>query len=275
MKDREQLISMVTDIAYLVIGTLAMVASIAFSFNFFMYNNIHWFWSGVIAVIYVLFLNLIFEGAIALYIKSNKMVLEKRKQRDKDLRRRYTGQIILKRFQGSTILVVWLLLVFYSVISTVGGQYKSLSNANIDQRGGTTLSLNEVSDIEELIQLQKETKQSYLQEMVSINKRMDTVDTMFESSSFRTASKTNEKRIDELRLSIANINKTISNYKKEIIKIKDSSDNIVNGNTYKYFSRIIKVPGFIIQFALSFFPSIVLDFFAPISFAMVIFKRKK
>lgn len=273
--NREQVITLVTDIVYVFIGVLAMIASIAFSYKFLKEScGFNIFWSFILSTIYILFLNLMFEAGIGKFVKSKEMLLEMRKQRDPEMRKRIKNAITKLKVHGYLILVGWLVLVSFSIVSTVGGQYNQLAKIKID----TVDKVNDTSsirDLEDMIALENESKESYLKELEAIEKRMNTVDTMYESASFRTATGKTEKRADTIRKELKTIKSNIKNYKMQIMRIKENATDITNGNVYKYFERIVKVPGFLIQFFLSFFPSIVLDFFAPVSFAMVIYRRRK
>ncbi len=273
--DRDNLVSLITDIVYLTIGVLAMIASIKFSYFFFRYNGHPIFWAILISIVYVLFLNLIFEVAIAMFIKSSDLKHERNKQRDKEMRKRYNKKIFSLRSRASLILFAWLLLVFYSVISTVGGQYDQLSDLKIDKLDSVSGGKGKVSDIQEMIEIQIERKVLYSKEISSITSRLGSVEDIEKSFEYKNTSLKNEKRLDYLRDKLLEIDSNIIKYKNDIMEVKETQNNITNGNVYKYFERVIHIPGYVIQFVLSFFPSIVLDFFAPISFAMVIFRRKK
>jgi len=271
---REKVISLAMDTTYLVIGFLAMLASIKFSYKFFRYNGHPIIWSVIISIVYVLFLNLIFEAAISIFVQIREIKLERNKQREQSMIKRYNKLINKQKAKGSLIMLSWLLLIFYSVISTVGGQYDQLSQLNIDYKEDAADSKKQTPIIQDQIELLEKQKVLYIKEMDAIAKRLTTVENIEKSYTYKNTSSKNEERLDELREKTMSIDTKIMNYRSKIIEIEMKSNNITSGNVYKYFERVTKIPGYIIQFVLSFFPSIVLDFFAPISFAMVIFRNR-
>lgn len=274
---RNKIINITMDIFYLYVGIASTIVSIIFSYKFFVYNGYNPKLSFVVATLYMIFLNLLFEGGIACFLKSNRLHTNKPKYiRHKTLKR--FNKIIRKYvYIGIIIITSWLILVSYSIISTIGGQYEQLSKLqknNKDINITETSNLDQIPIIEDQIGLLLTQKKLFNDEIVTIKKRLDSVEDVEKSYRYKNTSAKNEERLDELRDKIVELDTKVIQYKNKIIEIKIKSNNIVEGNTYNYFERVIKIPAFIIQFVLSFFPSIVIDFFAPISFAMFLFRKR-
>jgi hypothetical protein len=267
-------INKVTDVLEIVVGFATLVTSIMFSYKFFVYNGHHVFWSMVMAISYMTFLSLLFQAAVAIWIKANRLKLEKRKYVEKRSKRIITKLVIKNRSISILIFISWLFLVSYSIISTVGGQYEKLTKIE-NKRPKKKGSTEELKIIQDKIKILTEQKETYQIEKTTIENRLNSVEDVEKSYTYRNTSRKNEGRLDELRLKIENKDIEIMDEKDKLLKVRLELNSVSSGDVYNYFERIIKIPAFIIQFFLSFFPSLVLDFFSPISFAMFIFRKRE
>lgn len=269
-----KIVNWIIDFLYLSVGVSATVVSIKFSYQFFVYNGHAKFWSMVIAMLYIIFLNLIFEGGIASFVKSKQLRKKKGELLKKFSLKEINRTIRNLNITGYVIIFVWLILASYSIISTVGGQYEQLSKLEIDVEEAI-VTIEQVPLIESQIIILDKQKALYKEEIKALQKRLATIEDIEKSYIYKNTSAKNEARLDLLRDRLLDTDSSILSLRQDILSISINNNKIVKGSTYKYFERIIKIPAFIIQFILSFFPSITVDFFAPIGFAMFLFRKRK
>lgn len=272
---KNKIIRIVLNILYLLVGIVSVVVSIYYSRKWFVYNGIPKVIRELLAIIYVLFLNILFENSISQWLYANKCKIESNKLVNKN----YKGRLILlgikKRLVASVIMFVWLLLASYSIISTIGGQYDQLSEIEEQLPQDTSNYKDEIAIIEEKIILYEERIYSNKKEVKILLKRLESIEDVEKSYKYKNTSKKNENRLDNLKENIETDEQQILSLKDQIISIKLKGSKVNSGSVFNYFEKIIKVKGYIIQFVLAFFPSIVVDFFAPISFALFLFGKKE
>lgn len=269
---KNNILKIAFDVLYFTVGLLCIAVSIKFSYQFFIYNGHNVLWSFIFAFAYIVFLNLLFEQGINYFIKNKIIKKEEYKYKDEVNKKKIKIFKFKNTLKGCLILFSWLLLTSYSVISTIGGQYEQLTK--IIENEPEVMTENSIPLLEEKISLYKSQCEIYKAEIKTIQKRLSTIEDIEKSFDFKNTSAKNEKRLDELVQKLEEKNSLIMETTNAIISIKISSADIKSGNIYKYFEKITKIKANLIQFVLSFFPSIVVDFFSPISFAMFIFRRK-
>lgn len=273
---REKIINSIIDMLYLIAGFGSLSLSIFYSIKLFLYNGVNTICSITFSLVYVLFLTLIFTHGIKLILISkeykDKMVLFSNKKS--------VQYIIVKNKRihnfliGCLILLIWLFLVVYSIIATIGGQYDQLSKLEINREENNT-DENQIPIIEEKIILLKNQSNLFQNEINMVEKRLNSVQDVEKSYQYKNTTKKNEDRLDELRNKLLENDNSIMNLKNQIMEIKIESKNIIEGSIYKYFQRITGISSLFIQFILSFFPSIVIDFFAPISFSLFLYRKRE
>lgn len=274
--NREKVIDNIMDFLYLISGFGSLSLSIFYSIRLFIYNGVNVICSITFATVYVVFLTLIFTQGIKLLIiaKAYKSKLELFTNLES---KQY--MIISKRKRqrsvtGISILIIWFFLVIYSIVATIGGQYDQLSKLEID-RETLTANTSHIPIINDQIKLLKDQQRLFSDEVNMIKTRLNTIQDIEKSYKYKNTSAKNEKRLDDLRDKITKNDQSIMEYKNQIIEIQISQNQIIEGSIYKYFQRITGISALIIQFILSFFPSIVIDFFAPISFSMFLYRKRR
>lgn len=272
---KEKTINIFLDFIYLFVGFSCLLVSIYYSWRWFKYNGVIKYVREILAISYMLFLNILFESSIALFIKSKKYRIESKKMVNKNIKNLLIEMFIKKKIIAILLIFVWLFLTSYSIISTIGGQYDQLSKIETQLPEDTSDYKDQIKLIEDKINLYEKRIKSNKIEKQIILKRLSSVEDVDKNYTYKNTTRKNEIRLDKLKETIDNDESEILKLKDNIISIKLKGSKINSGSIYNYFEKIIHIKGYVIQFVLSFFPSIVVDFFAPISFAMFIFGRKK
>ena len=266
----QKIINMTMDLLYLIVGLASIIVSIKFSYAFFRYNNHDIEWAMTISIIYILFLTMIFEEGIKKFVTAKKLTRERDKSKN-DSNRKVFNKVIRKRyFVGSLILLSWGVLTTYSVISTIGGQYDLITK----MEGFNSVDTVDTKELNSIISIKVNQKAILIKEVNIIEKRLASVEDVEKSYKYKKTGSKNELRLDELRDKIFNIDLEIIQYKSKISEHNANKNSVSNGNIYNYFERIFKIPAFKIQFILSLFPSIMVDIFAPVSFALFLYRKK-
>lgn len=269
---KQKIIDIVKDLIFLVVGVGSSYLSILYSIRLFIYNGISVFNSTVFSVVYILFITVIFTQGIKYFIDWKRIEEKLQLYKEKTINYKILKNRSLKNlFKGIILILVWFFLVIYSVAATIGGQYDQLSKLEISRRDRSE-SHDEIPLIEKKISLLKNQKSLYQKEVKIIETRLNSIKDVEKSFTYKNTSARNEKRLDLLRKKIIEVDQKIMDLHEEVIKIQIQK-NEIKGSIYQYFERIFNLPSFIIQFIMSFFPSVVIDLFAPVSFSMFLYRK--
>lgn len=191
----------------------------------------------------------------------------------------------------SMCVFLWLVVVCFSMMSTVAGQYnKRIININqniinnsatIIDKEGYDLLIKEEKEIEEKIREKKEEKKPF----ISLMSDYETIEDR-EKDKFLYWDA--YEKIKQINIDIENLNNELKLKRKEI---KDYYENkkqkgetigatdktqIQNKSFYEWIASIFKIDSQYIEFWLSIFPAIFVDIIAPFAIAIGMFlKRKK
>jgi hypothetical protein len=282
-KLKENSINLITDLVSLFIGLVALSISI--------YYSMLWLWKYAgfpfiialfLAFAYIVFLNIVFEGAIsffrqAILIKNNSLKI---RESNKPLYKRSIQMQISRILIGLVIMFVWFFLTAYSMISTVAGQYGQIikiEESKSTVRKDADFYTEQLNSIEEQMEFIMTQNTSYQEELNILLDRAKSINTIEDRYKYRNTTGSTEERIDELRKSIETNTSQINALlieKRGLLK-DDSSDFSINfGSVYTYFSKITGLPELLIQVVLSLFPSVFVDIISPVAFAIFIYRKK-
>lgn len=186
-------------------------------------------------------------------------------------------------FVSFIISILWIIVLVFSMSSTIAGQYNQYREKQIkyeiENTDNTYLYYQELLSQEESIKTDINDKLQERKRYLGILQEFNTAELM----------KENKKQVQQYRNSIYYIDKDIKQLKSDLLKVQEEkkkmlSDNKTIKNTEKedfyvwssrIISKVIKISPFIIQFYLNLFPAIFIDIIAPLSFALIIFFKKK
>lgn len=251
------LINWLIRLSSLLLGLVCIVISIYLTSKWFIY--IGFIFIGIpLSVTYIIFINIVFEFGIKF--------------------------ILLKKFRGYFIIFLWLILVSYSMITTIAGQYNKLVSAE-NQRIENDYDFSNqiiIDDLKEEIKDLKNQKLELKTEITSLIEKSNSVNNIEDSYKYKNTIRVNNKRIDKIRKLLKEINKTIENKTIEYhnlikenkkLSLNEDTFKIDSGSVYNYFSKITKINPLIIQFILSLFPGLFVDIISPISIALFLFSK--
>jgi hypothetical protein len=280
---KEKIIYYFIDFFYLAVAITALIISIYYSSMWLLYIGTPVWLSWSLAVIYILFLNIIFEASIGVIkqggnIKAN---IERLRLKDTDIKRyrKYTIKAFSKKTIGVLVLVVWFCLTLYSMVSTVAGQYNQLTQ--IESTGkikNVDFYKNQITAIDAQLMIFEKEKITLEEELSLLLERSSSITSTEDKYIYRNTTTKTENRMDELRKKIKNNNNEILLLIKEKATLEKSDFNnnmIDSGSVYNYFSKIVKINPLWIQFILSLFPSIFIDVIAPVSLSLFIYRKRK
>ena len=157
----------------------------------------------------------------------------------------------------------WLMIVTFSMISTIAGQFQLFSG----KQENINISSTEYNDT---IVREKEllnNRNILLNQINPYLKQLNTVD---------------EKQLSDVQYRITLYNKAVQKIDDELKVIRDKKVSLSNGkvieqnhNFYSWLSGIIKWSSDSIQLFLYILPALFLDLIGPISFSIFLFMKKK
>lgn len=201
-----------------------------------------------------------------------------------------SGQVTKSKVSKVSIsisfIVLWIIVTFFSIMSTVAGQYnKHVANLK------TKVKIEGTENIS--YSLIKEQKKELLQRLSEYRNQISTLNKLISSMSDIKSRNENNKlwKESQYRLYYANkniqrVNKELNKLRKkesEIIKISKKKGTILTGintkkeipNFYGWLSGIFSVDEDKVQFSMSLFPAIFVDIISPIGIALALFLRNR
>ncbi len=281
---KEKIVNYLIDFVNLAVGVTALIISIYYSYKWLHYIGTPIILSLSLAITYVAFINIVFEGGIGMIKKGFviKKNAEKIQDTNKELYARALFMIRQRYIAGTFVLLLWVLITSYSMISTIAGQYEQLSYIETTKietgRKDATHYSDQLESIEEEINLIEEETILYKEELATLVRRSSTIESIEDRAKYRTTTYWTEKRTDEIREKISANNeqiKTLIKEKKNIKKQDYSGFTVESGTVYNYFNRIIGIDPLLIQFILALFPSIFIDIISPVSLAIFLYRKRE
>ena len=244
---------LVLKIIILVIGSIATVMSIIYSMIWFL-SMMDFFRAFLLSVCMVGFSVVAFE-IIILFVENKQ------------------------KLPAFIFSFLWLIVLLFSMISTIAGQYnqyheKKKNKEEESSKNNSYLIFQELNQKELLLTEEIKNRKTERDRIQKLLLEYDEEEKIAE----------NERRILNHRKVIYSLNKEIEKLNADLFKIKDEKKillekenvkEIVETDFYGWVSEIIKINPHIIQFILSIFPAVFIDMIAPLSFAVVLFYRRK
>jgi len=272
LKIKLNIIEIIKDTIILFIGIIALITSIYYSARFLVYTGIKKEFTYILSITYVIFLNIIFECSIGFYKKAKIIKANTNKYNVKKKNKALYFKSIIMRIKAYAlciiIFLVWLMLTSYSMLSTVAGQYNALLKNNISYSKNKNIDYVSIQ-----IEILKENNNAHKKELEQKINILSSVDNIDKSYLYKNTTKKTEERVDKL-------NQLIKENNIKILGLLDKQDNkkinFNKGSVYEYFSFLLNynIDPVYIQFFLSVFPSIFIDIISPISFAILIYRKR-
>jgi hypothetical protein len=175
--------------------------------------------------------------------------------------------------------ILWGIVLIFSMSSTIAGLYNQNRDKQIinikETNDNTHLYYQELINQENSIKTDIEDKIKERKRYINILQEFDTDEKI----------KENEKQINKYRNTVYYLDRDIKRLKISLNKIREEKKKLLSDNKniknvekedfFIWASRIIKVKAFIIQFCLYTFPAVFIDIIAPLSFAIILFYKKK
>lgn len=200
-----------------------------------------------------------------------------------------SGQVTKSRISKMSIVsgmaVLWIIVTFFSIMSTVAGQYnKHVSNLKVEAKSGVSTGKIRWSLLKERKHDIRKRLSEYRQQTSVLNKiisGMDDVESRLKNSGLWYESQYKlrkaNKQISALSKKMGVVRKEeralLKESRKEGILLSNSKKDIPN--FYGWLAKILGVAEDKVQFIMSLFPAIFVDLIAPVGIAMSLFLRNK
>ncbi len=180
-----------------------------------------------------------------------------------------------KYFLVGLFFVLWVIVLLFSMSSTVAGQYNKLLQTKIEKQKNNIEDNNKILLYNEYEEKIKELKI----DLESVRKEREKL------QEFLNECKMNSKEYKDLNYRIYLKNTRIDYLRGHIQKMKNKKIELLQNDVklnvvkdvsfFDWVSSILNINTNIIQFWLSLFPAVFIDIVAPLSFALVMFLKKE
>ncbi len=192
--------------------------------------------------------------------------------------------IILKKNKQRiyyVLFVLWLIVVVFSMVSTIAGQYNirvQKWNKVVEQESNNIEIENEIKELEkqkDFIDSQIKEKNNEKEIYFNLLKQFDSIEKREKENNYYWSIYNQfnsvNKKINELNKQYFSLIQDISNLKNQISVYKTKR----NKDFYSWIGSVFKIDSEVFEFWFSLFPALFIDIISPVAFAIFMFLSKK